>query len=68
MAVLLLIYLGLVSYDGADAVFRFKFDVDAVERWRYFDWMCLCRVNFGCRWVWLYVASVPRTRDELRRQ
>jgi len=33
--------LGLDFYDGADAALRFKFGVDAVNRWRFLDWMCL---------------------------
>ena len=35
------IWLGLVFYDKADAAIRFEIDVDAVNRWRVLDWMCL---------------------------
>ena len=35
------IWLGVVFYHGADAVIRFEIGVDAVNRWRVLDWMCL---------------------------
>ena len=35
------IWLGVVFYDGADAAIRFEIGVDAVNRWRVLDWVCL---------------------------
>ena len=33
--------LGVVFYNGANAVIRFKIGVDAVNQWRVLDWMYL---------------------------
>jgi len=40
-AVKLWVWLGIVFYDGASASIRFIIGVDAVNRWRVLDWVCL---------------------------
>ena len=40
-AIKMRIWLGVVLNDGADDAIRFEIGVDAVNRWRVLDWMCL---------------------------
>ena len=41
MTLHLRIWLCVVFYDRADTKIRFEIEVDAVNRWRVLDWMCL---------------------------
>ena len=40
-AIKMRIWLGIVFYDGASALIRFEIGVNAVNRWRVLDWVCL---------------------------
>ena len=39
-AVRLRVWLGIVFYDGAIVSIRFEIGINAVNRWRVFDWVC----------------------------
>ena len=40
-AVNLRVWLGIVFYDEAIVSIRFEIEIDAVNRWRVLDWVCL---------------------------